>query len=76
MRAEEFKDANRQAYGDLKTLVVKSTKEEVLAACKAALTSLPQASIVAEVVDSDGAVTLEVLDVTRLMRFKDDMAIR
>lgn len=67
--------AVRQHYSDLSPLTVPGTEvAAVLAAARRAATAaLPRASVVRE----DGAAgQLELLDVTPLLRFKDDVAVR
>lgn len=71
---DSFKQACRKSYSHLKPLIVPSGDvATVFGAAKRAAGALPRASIVHE----DGAAgALELLDVTGLMKFKDDVAIR
>lgn len=68
-----FAEAIKKGYPDLQPLTVPSAVlADVLAAAKrAAAASLPRASVVCE-----GEGGLELLDVTALLKFKDDVAVR
>lgn len=71
---DHVKRACSKAYGHLQPLVVPGgSSAEVFAAARRAAGALPRASVVHE---DAGAGVLELLDVTRLMRFKDDVAVR
>lgn len=76
--SQHVKDAIRNHYSDLKPLRVTSDKPvaDVVEAVKAAAqASLPRGQVVYESsTGTEGAV--ELLDVTGLMRFKDDVSIR
>lgn len=66
--------AIEKSYSHIQALKVSGRDPAtVFAAAKAAASSLPRASIVHE--DAAGGV-LELLDVTAVVRFKDDVAVR
>lgn len=72
--SDTVKRACSKAYAKLQPLAVpNSNAAAVFAAARRAAAALPRASIVHE---DAAAGVLELLDVTALMRFKDDVAVR
>ena len=68
-----------KAYPDLRPLRVPGgSAADVFVATKKALAVLPRASVVAESAGAEGGKDwlLEAVDVTALLRFKDDVIIR
>ena len=71
---ESFKRSIAQHYSHVKPLVVQGVdKASVFDAAVAAAAALPRCRIVHQ--DAEAGV-LELLDVTKLMRFKDDVSVR
>jgi Protein of unknown function (DUF1499) len=73
--SDSVKTAIRSYYADLQTLTVPSSSPAAVleAARAAALSKLPRASVVKFSPDEG---VMELLDVTGLMKFKDDIVVR
>ncbi|PSC76451.1 hypothetical protein C2E20_0526 [Micractinium conductrix] len=72
--SEGVKAACRKAYADVQPLAVPGgDAAAVFSAAKRAAASLARVQIVHE---DEAAGSLELLDTTRLMRYKDDVAVR
>ncbi|KAL4434132.1 hypothetical protein ABPG75_000573 [Micractinium tetrahymenae] len=72
--ADHVKRACSKAYSHLQPLAVPGgDAAAVFAAARRAATALPRANVVLE---DAAAGVLELLDVTALMRFKDDVSVR
>lgn len=72
--ANHVKESIQKHYADIQPVrVPNQTVAEVFAACKAAVSVLPKATLAYQ---NDLEGVLEVMDTTALMRFKDDMVVR